>query len=202
MTKGRLEAFSDGVLAIIITIMVLELRPPNGATLDAIAPLLPKLLAYVLSFVYLGIYWVNHHHLLRAVHTISSATLWANLDLLFWLSLVPVGTAWIGDTGFAPVPVAVYGFLLLMPAVAFSILVGALVRVPGQNPALAEVLGSDVKGKISIVAYAISIPIALIVPAASVVIFTVVAAMWFVPDRRFEAAQQANATQQTNRVHE
>jgi uncharacterized membrane protein len=196
MTKGRLEAFSDGVLAIIITIMVLELRPPEGATLDALAPLLPKVVAYVLSFVYLGIYWVNHHHLMHAAKTISGAVLWANLHLLFWLSLVPVGTAWIGDTGFAPTPVAIYGFLLLMPAVAFSILVGALVRAPGQNPAIAQVLGSDLKGKLSILSYAISIPIALIAPYISVVIFTVVAAMWFVPDRRFEAAQAAN------RVHE
>ena len=142
MTKGRLEAFSDGVLAIVITIMVLELRPPDGATLDALAPLVPKLVAYVLSFVYLGIYWVNHHHLMHAVKTISGATLWANLHLLFWLSLVPVGTAWIGVTGFAPIPVAVYGFVLLMPAVAYTILVAALVRAPGQNPALAQSLGA------------------------------------------------------------
>ena len=196
MTKGRLEAFSDGVLAIVITIMVLELKPPDGATLDAIAPLWPKLLAYVLSFVYLGIYWVNHHHLMHAAKTISGSVLWANLHLLFWLSLVPVGTAWIGDTGFAPIPVAIYGFLLLMPAVAFSLLVAALVRAPGQNAALAQVVGDDRKGKLSLLAYSVSIPIALIVPAVSVVIFTVVAAMWFVPDRRFEAAQAAN------RLHE
>ena len=196
MTKGRLEAFSDGVLAIVITIMVLELRPPDGATLDALGPLLPKLLAYVLSFVYLGIYWVNHHHLLHAAKTISGSTLWANLHLLFWLSLVPAGTAWIGASGFAPVPVAIYGFLFLMPAIAFSILVGTLVRAPDQNPAIAQALGSDVKGKVSIVAYLLSIPIALIVPVISVVIFICVAAMWFVPDRRFEAAQAAN------RLHE
>ena len=155
MTKGRLEAFSDGVLAIVITIMVLELRPPDGAALDALTPLVPELIAYVLSFVYLGIYWVNHHHLMHAVKTISGATLWANLHLLFWLSLVPVGTAWIGATGFAPVPVAVYGFVLLMPAVAYSILVAALVRAPGQNPALAQGLGGDRKGKVSLAAYAL-----------------------------------------------
>ena len=196
MSKGRLEAFSDGVLAIVITIMVLELRPPDGATIDALTPLWPKLVAYVLSFVYLGIYWVNHHHLLHAVKTISGASLWANLHLLFWLSLVPVGTAWIGQTGFAPVPVAVYGFMLLMPAVAFTILVAALVRAPGQTPTLGAALGSDMKGKLSVALYALSIPIALIVPVVSVVIFIGVAAIWFVPDKRFEAAQAAN------KVHE
>ena len=130
MTKGRLEAFSDGVLAIVITIMVLELRPPDGATLDALAPLWPKLLSYVLSFVYLGIYWNNHHHLLHAAKTISGSVLWANLHLLFWLSLVPAGTAWIGQTGFAPIPVAFYGLLLIMPAIAYTILVQRLVGRP------------------------------------------------------------------------
>jgi len=196
VTKSRLEAFSDGVLAIVITIMVLELRPPDGATLDALAPLWPKLVAYVLSFVYLGIYWVNHHHLLHAVKTISAASLWANLHLLFWLSLVPAGTAWIGQTGFASIPVAVYGFMLLMPAVAFTILVTALVRAPGQTPSLASALGSDTKGKLSMGLYALSIPLAFISPVGSVVIFIVVAAIWFVPDKRFEAAQAAN------RLHE
>lgn len=196
MTKGRLEAFSDGVLAIVITIMVLELRPPDGATLEALAPLAPKLLAYVLSFVYLGIYWVNHHHLLHAVKTISAASLWANLHLLFWLSLVPAGTAWIGQTGFAPIPVAVYGFMLLMPAVAFTILVSMLVRAPGQTPTLADALAGDMKGKLSMGLYALSIPLAFISPAISVVIFIFVAAIWFVPDKRFEAAQAAN------RLHE
>ncbi|HEY5488966.1 MAG TPA: TMEM175 family protein [Candidatus Limnocylindrales bacterium] len=186
MSKSRLEAFSDGVLAIVITIMVLELRPPDGAALDALAPLWPKLLAYVLSFVYLGIYWVNHHHLLHAVNTISGAALWANLHLLFWLSLVPAGTAWIGQTGFASLPVALYGFVLLMPAVAYTILVVALVRAPGQTPTLASALGSDRKGKLSIALYALSIPVAFVVPFVSVAIFIVVAAMWFVPDRRLE----------------
>jgi len=185
LTKGRLEAFSDGVLAIVITIMVLELRPPEGATLDALTPLWPKLLAYAMSFVYLGIYWVNHHHLIQATHAISGSVLWANLHLLFWLSLVPAGTAWIGDTHFAPVPMAIYGFMLLMPAIAFTILVTTLVRTPG-NEHLRTALGSDLKGKLSLVSYALSIPIALIAPVVAVVIYVVVAAMWFVPDRRFE----------------
>jgi len=192
VTKGRLEAFSDGVLAIVITIMVLELRPPDGATLDALAPLWPKLLAYVLSFVYLGIYWNNHHHLLHVAKTISGSVLWANLHLLFWLSLVPAGTAWIGQTGFAPVPVAIYGVMLLMPAFAFTLLVITLVRAPGQTAAITQALGRDFKGKASIALYAISIPIALFAPFVSVVIFIVVAAIWFVPDRRFEAALATN----------
>lgn len=188
MTKGRLEAFSDGVLAIVITIMVLELRPPEGDTLDGLFALWPKLLAYVMSFVYIGIYWNNHHHLLRATHTISSGVLWANLHLLFWLSLVPIATAWIGDTAFAPIPVAVYGVTVLMPAVAFSILVYALIRVPGQNPGLVEALGDNRKGWVSILLYAVSIPIALVYPYASVAMFVIVSAMWFIPDRRFERA--------------
>src|SRR3954471_8192395 len=170
MTKGRLEAFSDGVLAIVITIMVLELRPPEGDTLEALAPLWPKLLAYALSFVYLGIYWVNHHHLMQASRGISGSVLWANLHLLFWLSLVPAGTAWIGDTHFAPTPMAIYGFMLLMPAVAFTILVTTLIRVPG-NEHLATALGSDFKGKFSLVSYAVSIPIALLAPVVAFVIY-------------------------------
>jgi uncharacterized membrane protein len=186
MTKGRLEAFSDGVLAIVITIMVLELRPPDGATLDALVPLWPRFLAYVLSFAYLGIYWNNHHHLMHAVRTVSGAVLWANLHLLFWLSLVPAGTAWIGQTGFAPIPVAVYGFMLLMPAFAFTLLVLSLVRAPGQRPGLVEALGRDFKGKISLVLYAASIPIGLVAPLLALIIFIAVAALWFVPDRRFE----------------
>jgi uncharacterized membrane protein len=190
VTKGRLEAFSDGVLAIVITIMVLELRPPSGATLDSLFELWPKLLAYVLSFIYLGIYWSNHHHLLHAAKTISGTVLWANLHLLFWLSLVPAGTAWIGQTGFAPVPVAVYGFMLLMPAIAFTILVRTLIRAPGQTPTLAAALGSDVKAKTSIALYALSIPIALIFPVVSVAIFVFVAALWFVPDRRLESSPE------------
>jgi uncharacterized membrane protein len=186
VTKGRVEAFSDGVLAIVITIMVLELRPPEGETLDALAPLWPKLVAYALSFVYLGIYWVNHHHLMQAVRAISGSVLWANLHLLFWLSLVPAGTAWIGDTHFAALPMAIYGYMLLMPAVAFTILVATLVRVPG-NEHLRTALGSDFKGKFSLVSYSVSIPIALIAPVVAFAIYVVVAAVWFVPDRRFEA---------------
>ena len=186
MTKGRLEAFSDGVLAIIITIMVLELHPPEGESLSDLVALWPKFLAYVLSFIYLGIYWANHHHLLHAARTISGSVLWANLHLLFWLSLVPAGTAWLGITGFAPVPVAVYGFLLLMPAIAYSILVQRLVRAPGQNPALIDALGNFRKGQLSVLLYTLSIPVGLFFPAAAVALFAIVAAMWFIPDRRFE----------------
>jgi uncharacterized membrane protein len=188
LTKGRLEAFSDGVLAIVITIMVLELRPPEGDTLDAVLALWPKFLAYVLSFIYIGIYWNNHHHLLRATHAISSGVLWANLHLLFWLSLVPFATAWMGETLFAPVPVAVYGVTVLMPAFAFSLLVYALRRVPGQNPALVEALGDFRKGWLSLALYALSIPVALVMPYLSVAIFILTAALWFVPDRSFERA--------------
>ena len=166
------------MLAIVITIMVLELRPPSGATLDALFVLWPTLLSYVLSFVYLGIYWNNHHHLLHATRTINGTVLWANLHLLFWLSLVPVATAWIGQTNFAPVPVAVYGFVLLMPAIAFTILVSALVRVPGQNPRLRETATGDRKGPISLVLYALSIPIAIVYTPAAMVIFVLVAAPW------------------------
>ncbi len=186
MTKGRLEAFSDGVLAIVITIMVLELRPPEGATLDALFAIWPKLLSYVLSFVYLGIYWNNHHHLLHASKTVSAAVLWANLHLLFWLSLVPLGTAWIGETSFASVPVAVYGALLVMPAFAFFLLVRTLIAAPGQSPTLATALGSFTKGKVSIVLYLLSIPLALVSPEAAIVLFVGLAAIWIVPDRRLE----------------
>jgi uncharacterized membrane protein len=187
LTKGRLEAFSDGVLAIVITIMVLELRPPEGETLAALVVLWPKLLAYILSFVYIGIYWNNHHHLLHATHGVSGSVLWANLHLLFWLSLVPAGTAWIGDTHFAPEPMAIYGFMLLMPAVAFTILVATLLRVPG-NEHLRTALGSDFKGKFSLAAYALSIPVALVSPPVAFAMYVVVASVWFIPDRRFERA--------------
>jgi len=170
----------------VITIMVLELRPPEGATFDALLSVWPKFLSYALSFVYLGIYWNNHHHLMHATRAINGSVLWANLHLLFWLSLVPAGTAWLGITGFAPVPVAFYGFLLLMPAIAYAILVVRLVRVPGQNPALIDALGNSRKGQISVLLYALSIPVGLFAPAASIALFAVVAAMWFIPDRRFE----------------
>lgn len=194
MSRGRLEAFSDGVLAIVITIMVLELAPPHGSTLDVLVPLWPKFLAYIMSFAYIGIYWNNHHHLLQATRAVTGRVLWANLFLLFWLSLVPFTTAWMGENDFAPVTVALYGTSLLMPAVAFLLLVTAIVRVPGQSPALAQELGRDMKGKVSLATYAIGIPIALFVPLLAVALFVGVAVLWIVPDTRFERVVVREAT--------
>jgi uncharacterized membrane protein len=186
VSRGRLEAFSDGVLAIVITIMVLELVPPHGTTLDVLLPLWPKFLAYVMSFAYIGIYWNNHHHLLQTTRAVTGRVLWANLHLLFWLSLVPFSTAWMGENAFAPVTVAVYGASLIMPAIAFSFLVWAIVRVPGQSPALAQEIGRDIKGKASIAIYAAGVPIALFAPLVAVAMFIGVALLWIVPDPRFE----------------
>jgi uncharacterized membrane protein len=186
MGKGRLEAFSDGVLAIIITIMVLELRPPHEAEFAALRPLLPVLLSYVLSFVFLGIYWNNHHHMLHVTRQVTGAVLWANLHLLFWLSLIPFVTAWAGETSFAPIPTALYGAVLLMSAFAYWFLVAALVRAPGQTDTLATALGNDAKGRISPAIYAIAIPIAFFVPFLSLALYWFVAAMWIVPDSRIE----------------
>jgi uncharacterized membrane protein len=191
VTKGRQEAFSDGVIAIIITIMVLELRPPDGAGLDDLAPLWPIFLSYLLSFGLLGTWWANHHHLLHTATRVNGLVLWANLHLLFWLSLFPFGTAWVGDSHFAPIPVAAYGALLLLAALAYYGLVRALVRCPGQAPALAEAVGRDVKGKISPVLFAVAIPTALLAPAAALAIYAVVVVIWIVPDRRMERAVAA-----------
>jgi uncharacterized membrane protein len=199
VSRGRLEAFSDGVLAIVITIMVLELAPPHGSTLEDLVPLWPKFLSYVLSFAYIGIYWNNHHHLLQATHAVSSRVLWSNLHLLFWLSLVPFATAWMGENNFAPIPTAVYGVSLIMPAIAFSFLVAAIVSVPDQNHALVQELGRDVKGKISILAYALAVPVALVVPLAAVAIYIAVASLWIVPDPRFERSAKAEANHDSGR---
>jgi uncharacterized membrane protein len=185
MSRGRLEAFSDGVLAIVITIMVLELVPPHESTLEALFELWPKFLAYVMSFAYIGIYWVNHHHLLHTVHAVNGRILWSNMFLLFWLSLIPFTTAWMGENQFTPIPTAVYGLSLIMPSIAFALLVLAIVRTPGSD-ALAEELGRDWKGKVSTLAYAIGIPVALIAPLVAVAMFVGIAALWIVPDRRFE----------------
>jgi uncharacterized membrane protein len=186
MKTGRMEAFSDGVLAILITIMVLELGVPHGADLDALAPLAPVLLSYVLSFTYLGIYWNNHHHLLQATHAVDGRILWANLHLLFWLSLVPFCTAWMGENSFAPIPVAAYGVILLLAAVAYFILVRAIIAREGSDSVVAQAMGRDVKGAISPLLYAVAIPIALVAPWVSFAIYTVVAMIWFVPDLRIE----------------
>ncbi|HSO30159.1 MAG TPA: TMEM175 family protein [Candidatus Sulfomarinibacteraceae bacterium] len=188
MSKGRLEAFSDGVMAILITIMVLELKVPHAATIDALEPLAPVFLSYVLSFVYLGTYWNNHHHLMQASKVVDGRVLWANLHLLFWLSLFPFVTGWMGENSFAPIPTAVYATVFLAAAVAFYILVRALVAAPGQPPALAAEVGSDVKGKVSVIAYAGAIPLALVAPLLSLVLFVAVLVLWFIPDRRMERA--------------
>jgi uncharacterized membrane protein len=186
VTKSRLEAFSDGVIAILITIMVLELGIPHGTDLAALGPLVPVLVAYVLSFAFLGIYWVNHHHLMQAAHHVDGRILWANLHLLFWLSLVPFGTAWIGENNFAPVPMAAYGVILLMSAMAYFLLVRALIRREGPDSVIATAIGRDTKGVVSPLLYVVAIPVALIAPWVSFVIYVVVALIWVVPDMRIE----------------
>ena len=186
MTKGRLEAFSDGVIAIIITIMVLELRPPDGASFESLQPLIPTFLSYLLSFALLGTWWNNHHHLLQAAKVIDARVLWANLLLLFCLSLFPFGTAWVGQTTFAPIPVATYTTLLLLAGAAYYALVRALIHAHGQPAAFAEAIGRDFKGKASSVLFAIAVPIALVAPLVSMLINVGVVVMWIVPDRRME----------------
>lgn len=186
MGKTRLEAFSDGVLAIIITIMVLELKVPHSADLSALAALLPVFLSYVLSFIYIGIYWNNHHHLLHTVSTVNGGLLWANLHLLFWLSLFPFATGWMGENHFAAVPSALYGFVLLMAAIAYWILQRSIVRSQGQGSLLARALGKDWKGKLSPVFYLLAIPSAFVSPWISESLYVLVALMWLVPDHRIE----------------
>jgi uncharacterized membrane protein len=190
MGTARLEAFSDGVIAIIITIMVLELRVPHGTTLESLRPLLPVFLSYVLSFVYLGIYWNNHHHMLHVTREISGAILWANLHLLFWLSLVPFVTGWMGENHFAPVPTSLYGVVLLMSAIAYTILQRTIVAREANRWILASALGSDTKGKVSPILYAIAIPTALVQPWIAGSLYVAVALMWLVPDRRIERVVQ------------
>jgi uncharacterized membrane protein len=186
MSKTRLEAFSDGVIAILITIMVLELKIPHGDDLAAIRPLLPVFLAYVMSFVYLGIYWNNHHHLLHAVERVSGAMLWANLHLLFWLSLVPFVTGWMGENGNAPLPTAVYGGVLLMAGLAFTILVRTILAVHGPQSAIAKAIGRDFKGYLSLALYSVAIPLAFFHQLLADGIYVTVALIWLVPDRRIE----------------
>jgi uncharacterized membrane protein len=186
MGKDRLTAFSDGVIAIIITIMVLELKIPEGDDWAALAQIGPVFSAYVLSFIYLAIYWNNHHHMLHTVTRVDGLILWANSHLLFWLSLVPASTWWLGEHFPAPLPTAVYGVTLLMPAIAYSLLQMAIVHRQGPQSVLASALGSDFKGKISVVLYIAGIALAFIVPWASIALYVLVAAMWFIPDRRIE----------------
>ena len=186
MTKGRLEAFTDGVMAVIITVMVLELKAPHGADLAALEPLMPVFLTYVLSFVYLGIYWNNHHHMLHATERINGGILWANLHLLFWLSLVPFVTAWLGENHFSSWPTAVYGIVMLCAGIAYYILQTAIVNAQGPGSKLARAIGADRKGKLSPVLYAAAIPLAFVNEMLSDAIYIAVALIWLVPDRRIE----------------
>ena len=186
MSKNRLEAFSDGVIAILITIMVLELRTPNGSTWSALREALPVLLAYVLSFVNIGIYWNNHHHMLTTVHRVSGLSLWANQHLLFWLSLVPFTTAWMSENDFAAVPTAAYGIVLLAAALAYYVLQTVLVRAEGDDSVLAEAIGTDIKGKLSPMLYVVGIALSFADRWLGIALYVVVALMWLVPDRRVE----------------
>lgn len=188
MGKGRLEAFSDGVLAIIITIMVLELKVPHGDDLSVLLPLVPVFLSYVLSFVYVGIYWNNHHHLLHATRHISGPILWANLHLLFWLSLVPFATGWMGENQFAPTPTALYGVLLLLAAIAYWLLQHAIMAKQGEESLLAVAVGKDLKGKLSPLLYVVAIPSAFLHQWIAGGLYVLVAVIWLVPDRRIERA--------------
>jgi uncharacterized membrane protein len=188
MGNGRLEAFSDAVLAIIITIMVLELHVPHKTELDALRPLVPVLLSYVLSFIYLGIYWNNHHHMLHATHRVTGSVLWANLHLLFWLSLVPFVTAWMGENHFASIPTAFYGGVLLMAAIAYTILQWQILRIEGPQSVLATALGTDLKGKLSPLVYIVAIGAAFVNPAIAEGMYVLVALLWLIPDRRIERA--------------
>jgi uncharacterized membrane protein len=189
--KGRFEAFSDGVLAVIITIMVLEMKAPQGADFAALSAVLPVFLTYVLSFVYIGIYWNNHHHMLHAVERIDGRSMWANLHLLFWLSLVPFVTSWMGENHFAALPTALYGVVLLMAGISYTLLQMSLVAVNGKNALLAHAVGRDLKGKLSVVCYVLAIPLAFVHQAISDVIYMLVAVMWFIPDRRIERVHAA-----------
>jgi len=186
MQKNRLEAFSDGVLAIIITIMVLELKVPHGVELVALKPLLPVFLSYVLSFIYVGIYWNNHHHLFHATNHVSGGILWANLHLLFWLSLFPFTTGWLGENHIASTPTAVYGFVLLMAAIAYYILQRAIIVQQGRDSLLATAIGRDWKGKFSPVLYLLAIPLAFVSPWIASGLYVFVALLWLIPDRRIE----------------
>ena len=186
MGKTRLEAFSDGVIAIIITIMVLELKAPHGDNIAALQPLIPIFISYVLSFIYIGIYWNNHHHLLHAANQVSGPILWANLHLLFWLSLVPFVTGWMGENNFAAWPVALYGSILLMAALAYTILTRALIKRHGRDSTLAAAVGSDAKGNVSLLIYAVAVPLSFLSRWLALSLYVFVAVMWFIPDRRIE----------------
>jgi uncharacterized membrane protein len=191
MGKGRLEAFSDGVIAVIITIMVLEMKPPHGTTLEALVPIWPVFVSYVLSFVYVGIYWFNHHHLLHAAHEINGWVMLANMHLLFWLSLFPFMTGWVGENHFDTVPVALYGVVLFMAAVSYTILVRTLIALHGNESTIAAAIGSDVKGYVSLALYAAGIAVSFLDNYVGFALYAVVAAIWFIPDRRIERQLKA-----------
>ncbi len=186
MNSSRLEAFSDGVLAIIITIMVLEMKVPHGTDLEALTPLLPVFLSYILSFIYIGIYWNNHHHMMHAVEKVSGGILWANLHLLFWLSLIPFVTGWVGENHFAELPMAMYGGVLLMAAIAYFILQNRILAVQGKDSLLAKALGKDLKGKASPIIYIIAIVGSFLNPWIAGILYILVALMWLIPDKRIE----------------
>jgi uncharacterized membrane protein len=186
MEKGRLEAFSDGVIAIIITIMVLEIKVPHGADLAALRPLIPVFLSYILSFLYVGIYWNNHHHLFQAVRYVNGRVLWANMHLLFWLSLFPFATGWMGENHFAAMPVSLYGTVLLLAASAYYILTRTLIDHHGKDSTLAIAMGRDFKGKVSLAIYALAIPLSFVYPLAACGLYILVSILWLIPDRRIE----------------
>ena len=186
MSKNRLEAFSDGVIAIIITVMVLEMKVPHGDGIDALLPVVPVFLSYVLSFAYLAIYWNNHHHMLHTVHTVTGSVLWANLHLLFWLSLIPFTTGWMGENHFATLPAATYGLVLLMAAIAYFMLQQRIIASQGEGSLLKQAVGTDWKGKLSLILYSTAIVLAFVSPWIAIAIYVLVAVMWIVPDRRIE----------------
>ncbi|PWS27215.1 hypothetical protein DHW03_14565 [Pedobacter yonginense] len=190
MNKGRLEAFSDGVIAIIITIMVLEIKVPEGESLTTLKPLIPKFISYVLSFTYVGIYWNNHHHLMHAVKKVSGGMLWANLNFLFWLSLFPVAAGWMGENHFALYPVIMYGIVLFLAAVSYTLLVIVIKRTEGKDSLIVHAIGNDAKGKISLLFYLTGVGLSFINPWFGVLMYTLVACIWFIPDKRIEHAMR------------
>jgi len=192
MNKSRLEAFSDGVLAIIITIMILEIKVPENNTFESLKPLIPVILSYVLSFAYVGIYWNNHHHMFQVVKKVSGSILWSNLFLLFWLSMIPFGTSWIGSQHFAAVPMGIYGFILLMCAVSYIILQNKIIKLEGKGSVLHQAVQKDIKGKISLGCYILAIPFAFVSPWISGFLYIAVALIWIVPDKRIEKQLNKN----------
>lgn len=187
MNKNRLEAFSDGVLAIIITIMIIELKPPHENSLEALLPIIPVLLSYILSFAYIGIYWSNHHHMFQATKTVNGTVLWLNMHLLFWISLLPFATSWIGEEYFGNVPMCVYGFVLLMCALAYNLLQNRLIHLHGKDSLLHQAIKDDKKGKISLIGYVLGITFAFVSSWISGILYIIVALMWIVPDKRIES---------------